>query len=274
VSSAGEPNAQRRAVESVSQGEVLVIEARGEEGAGTIGDILALRALRRGAAGIVTDGGLRDSPAVSALDIPAYFRAPHASVLGALHHPLEENVPITCAGVLVLPGDVLVGDAEGVVVVPAQLADEVAAAAVEQESRERFAFERVDAGESTGGLFPLGDGRMADYEAWRLLDHAAFRVGSPGDLDAIRDTFEALGCPVREVEGVELGQGPAVRVHDPLGFPLEFFHEMEHADCLLPAVADLLQRLGIPAGELGETTVESSRGEPVGVLRVVATPQR
>src|SRR5207253_11507917 len=101
-------------------------------GAGTIGDILAMRALRRGAAGIVTDGGLRDSPAVAALDIPTYYRAPHAAVLGLLHHPLDVNVPVACAGVLVMPGDVLVGDAEGVVVVPAALAVEVARDALAQ----------------------------------------------------------------------------------------------------------------------------------------------
>jgi 2-keto-4-pentenoate hydratase/2-oxohepta-3-ene-1,7-dioic acid hydratase in catechol pathway/regulator of RNase E activity RraA len=162
-----ELNAQRQAVESISPGEVLVIEARGEEGAGTIGDILALRALRRGAAGIVTDGGLRDSPAVAGLEIPTYYRAPHASVLGVLHYPLETNVPVSCAGVLVLPGDLLVGDAEGVVVVPARLAEEVGAAALEQESREQFAFERVDSGESTRGLFPLAEERVPEYEAWR-----------------------------------------------------------------------------------------------------------
>jgi 2-keto-4-pentenoate hydratase/2-oxohepta-3-ene-1,7-dioic acid hydratase in catechol pathway/regulator of RNase E activity RraA len=160
-------NAQKAAIESISPGEVLVIEARGEEAAGTIGDILALRALRRGAAGIVTDGGLRDSPAVAGLEIPTYYRAPHASVLGTHHYPLEANVPVACAGVLVLPGDVLVGDAEGVVVVPARLAEEVAAAAVEQELREEFALERVDAGESTRGVFPLADERRAEFEAWR-----------------------------------------------------------------------------------------------------------
>lgn len=161
-----ELNAQKLAIESISPGEVLVIEARGEEGAGTIGDILALRALRRGAAGIVTDGGLRDSPTVAGLELPTYYRLPHASVLGARHYPLETNVPVACAGVLVLPGDVLVGDAEGVVVVPAQLAEEVAVAALDQESREQFAFERVDAGESIRGLFPLSDDRLEDYEAW------------------------------------------------------------------------------------------------------------
>jgi 5-oxopent-3-ene-1,2,5-tricarboxylate decarboxylase/2-hydroxyhepta-2,4-diene-1,7-dioate isomerase len=162
-----ELNAQKQAIESISPGEVLVIDARGEPGAGTIGDILALRALRRGAAGIVTDGGLRDSPAVGALDIPTYYRAPHASVLGLLHYPLETNVPIACGGVLVMPGDVMVGDAEGVVVVPAQLAEEVARDALEQELAEQFAHERVNAGESTRGLFPLADERRAEYEAWR-----------------------------------------------------------------------------------------------------------
>jgi 2-keto-4-pentenoate hydratase/2-oxohepta-3-ene-1,7-dioic acid hydratase in catechol pathway/regulator of RNase E activity RraA len=174
-----ELNAQKQAIESISPGEVLVIEARREEGSGTIGDILALRALRRGAAGIVTDGGLRDSPAVSALEIPTYYRAPHASVLGILHFPLEENVPVACGGVLVMPGDVLVGDAEGVVVVPAQLAEEVAADAVEQELREEFAFERVDAGESTRGVFPLSPERKAEFEAWRAERLA--RSSEPGE---------------------------------------------------------------------------------------------
>jgi 2-keto-4-pentenoate hydratase/2-oxohepta-3-ene-1,7-dioic acid hydratase in catechol pathway/regulator of RNase E activity RraA len=175
-----ELNAQKQAIESISPGEVLVIDARGEEGAGTIGDILALRALRRGAAGVVTDGGLRDSPAVSALELPTYYRARHASVLGTHHYPLEENVPVACAGVLVLPGDVLVGDAEGVVAVPAQLAEEVAAGAAEQELREEFAFERVNAGASTRGLFPLAPEHEAEYRAWREARLA--RAQDPGRL--------------------------------------------------------------------------------------------
>ena len=119
-----------------------------EPGAGTIGDILAARALARGATGIVTDGGLRDSPAVAGLDIPTYFQAPHGAVLGLVHYPLESTVPVTCGGVLVMPGDVMVGDAEGVVVVPAALAEEVAHDALEQELREEWALERVQAGDS------------------------------------------------------------------------------------------------------------------------------
>jgi 5-oxopent-3-ene-1,2,5-tricarboxylate decarboxylase/2-hydroxyhepta-2,4-diene-1,7-dioate isomerase len=161
------PNAQRRAVESIGPGEVLVIEARGELGAATIGDILTLRALKRGAAGVVTDGAIRDSAAIAELDMPTYHRAPHAAVLGLMHHPLETGVPVSCAGVLVMPGDVLVGDDDGVVVVPAAMADDVARDSLEQEEREQFAFERVKAGESTTGLFPLSQERLPEFEEWR-----------------------------------------------------------------------------------------------------------
>jgi len=162
-----ELNAQKRAVESIGPDEVLVIDARGEPGAGTIGDILAARALARGAGGIVTDGGMRDTPAVAELDIPAYYLAPHAAVLGLLHHPLETNVPIACGGTLVVPGDVLVGDAEGVLVVPAALAEEVARDALEQEQREAWALERVKNGESIRGIYPLTDARRDEFEQWR-----------------------------------------------------------------------------------------------------------
>lgn len=163
---ASEFNAQKQAVESIGPDEVLVIDARGEAGAGTIGDILALRALRRGATGIVTDGGLRDSPAFADLEIPTYYQAPHAAVLGLLHYPLETNVPVACAGVLVMPGDVVVGDSEGALVIPAHLAEDVAHDALEQEQRESWALERVDAGESICGVYPLSPARKDDYEAW------------------------------------------------------------------------------------------------------------
>ena len=160
-------NAQKRAVESIGPDEVLVMEARGEAGAGTIGDILAARTLARGATGIVTDGGMRDSAAVAELDIPVYFRNPHPAVLGLKHFPLDVNVPVACGGVLVLPGDVLVGDAEGVVVIPAALAAEVAQSAEQQEDEEAWALERVQAGESTVGIYPLTDERRAEFDAWR-----------------------------------------------------------------------------------------------------------
>jgi 5-oxopent-3-ene-1,2,5-tricarboxylate decarboxylase / 2-hydroxyhepta-2,4-diene-1,7-dioate isomerase len=145
---------------------VLIIEARGETKAGTIGDILAARVLARGGAGIVTDGGVRDTPGVAQLEIPSYYRAANASSLWNAHIPLDIDVPITCAGVLVIPGDVIVGDAEGVVVLPAALAEEIAHDALEVEAREAFALERVTAGESFRGIYPLSQERTADYERW------------------------------------------------------------------------------------------------------------
>jgi len=163
----GGEDAQKRVVESIAPGDVLIMEARGETGAGTIGDILAARVRHRGGAGIVTDGGVRDTPGVAGLGIPTYFRVANASSLWSRHLPLDVDVPITCAGVLVMPGDVLVGDAEGVVVLPAALAEEIARDAIEQELREEWALERVTAGESTRGVYPLSDERTADYERWR-----------------------------------------------------------------------------------------------------------
>jgi 5-oxopent-3-ene-1,2,5-tricarboxylate decarboxylase/2-hydroxyhepta-2,4-diene-1,7-dioate isomerase len=162
----GGMNAQKRAVEEIGPGQVLVIGARGEAGSGTIGDILALRALRRGATGIVTDGGLRDSPSFAALDLPTYHGPAHAAVLGRRHVPWAVGVAVACGGVLIEPGDVLVGDGEGVVVIPAGIAVEVATEAAEQERQERFIYEQVSAGASIEGLYPLGPARRAEYEAW------------------------------------------------------------------------------------------------------------
>jgi regulator of RNase E activity RraA/2-keto-4-pentenoate hydratase/2-oxohepta-3-ene-1,7-dioic acid hydratase in catechol pathway len=162
----GPMNAQKRAIEAIRPGEVLVIEARGDPTAGTIGDILALRAQVRGAAGVVTDGAIRDSAALAALDIPVYHRAAHPAVLGRRHVPWETEVTVACAGVTIQPGDILVGDADGVVVLPPGIAAEVLADAVNQEREEAFIAERVAAGESIDGLFPLTEARRPDYQAW------------------------------------------------------------------------------------------------------------
>ena len=160
-------NAQKRAVEQVRPGEVLVIEARGDPTAGTVGDILALRAQVRGAAGIVTDGAIRDSQPLHAMDLPVYYGATHPAVLGRRHVPWEVNGVIACAGVTVTPGDVIAGDGDGVIVIPAHLAMEVALDAAEQELQEEFAAEHVGKGESVDGLYPLGKRWQPAYEAWR-----------------------------------------------------------------------------------------------------------
>jgi 5-oxopent-3-ene-1,2,5-tricarboxylate decarboxylase / 2-hydroxyhepta-2,4-diene-1,7-dioate isomerase len=163
-------NAQKRAVEQVRPGEILVIEARGDPTAGTVGDILALRAQVRGAAGIVTDGAIRDSQALHAMDLPVYYGATHPAVLGRRHVPWEVNVAIACAGVTVTPGDIIVGDADGVIVIPAHLAMEVAQDAAEQELQEEFAAAMVAKGESVDGLYPLGKRWQVAYEGWLSED--------------------------------------------------------------------------------------------------------
>jgi regulator of RNase E activity RraA/2-keto-4-pentenoate hydratase/2-oxohepta-3-ene-1,7-dioic acid hydratase in catechol pathway len=162
----GAMNAQKRAIEAIRPGEILVIEARGDPTAGTVGDILALRAQVRGAAGVVTDGAIRDSAALAGLDIPIYHAAVHPAVLGRRHVPWETGVTVACAGVTIQPGDILVGDADGVVVLPPGIAAEVLAEAREQERQERFIAERVAAGESVDGLFPLPEARRPEYQAW------------------------------------------------------------------------------------------------------------
>jgi 2-keto-4-pentenoate hydratase/2-oxohepta-3-ene-1,7-dioic acid hydratase in catechol pathway/regulator of RNase E activity RraA len=162
-------NAQKRAVEQLRPGEILVIEARGDLTAGTFGDVLALRAQARGAAGIVTDGAIRDGQALHAMDLPVYYAGTHPAVLGRRHVPWEVNTTIACAGVTVAPGDILVGDGDGVIVVPAHLAMEVARDAAEQELQEEFAAMMVAKGESVDGLFPLGKRWYAAFENWRVM---------------------------------------------------------------------------------------------------------
>jgi 2-keto-4-pentenoate hydratase/2-oxohepta-3-ene-1,7-dioic acid hydratase in catechol pathway/regulator of RNase E activity RraA len=174
----GGMNAQRRAIEAIRPGEVLVIEARGDTTAGTIGDILALRAQVRGAAGVVTDGAIRDSAVLAGLEIPIYHAAVHPAVLGRRHVPWDTDVAVACAGVTIQPGDILVGDADGVVVLPLAMAAEVLTDAREQERQEQFIAERVAAGEPIEGLFPLGVRWRPAYEAWLAQPG---RSGPPSD---------------------------------------------------------------------------------------------
>ncbi|MEW2397969.1 fumarylacetoacetate hydrolase family protein [Streptomyces sp. NPDC046862] len=159
-------NAQKRAIEELRPGHVLMMDARRDETAGTLGDILALRALKRGAAGVVTDGAVRDSAAIAGLGLPVFAAGAHPSVLGRRHVPWDTGVPIACGGALVQPGDLIVGDADGVIVVPPDLAEELIVDAREQERQERFITEQVAAGESVDGLYPLGPAWQDAYKNW------------------------------------------------------------------------------------------------------------
>ena len=159
---------QRKAVEACPPGAVFVIDSRKDARAASAGGILVARLMVRGVAGIVTDGGFRDSPEIGRLAIPAYHQRPAAPTNLTVHQAIDINVPIGCGDAPVFPGDVIVGDAEGVVVIPAHLADEVAAEAVEMTAFEDFVQEQVLAGRSILGLYPPTEEKShADFAAWR-----------------------------------------------------------------------------------------------------------
>ena len=167
ASHGGGYNAQKRAMDTVEPGEVLVMEARQDPTAGTLGDILALRALVRGAAGIVTDGAARDSAAVAATGLAVFTSGQHPAVLGRRHVPWETDVTIACGGATVQVGDVIVGDDDGVLVIPPALVAEVLADAERQEREEAWIAERVAQGAGIDGLYPLAGPWRDRYEAER-----------------------------------------------------------------------------------------------------------
>jgi regulator of RNase E activity RraA len=159
---------QRKAIEDCPPGAVLVMDSRKDARAASAGAILVTRLMRRGVAGVVTDGGLRDSAEIARLGFPAYHQRPSAPTNLTLHQAIDIDVPIGCGDVPVFPGDVVVGDAEGVIVIPAHLADEVAAEAVEMTAFEDFVTEQVMAGRSIIGLYPATDEQARkDFAAWR-----------------------------------------------------------------------------------------------------------
>ena len=161
---------QRVAVEECPPGAVLVIDSRKNPRAASAGAILVSRLMVRGVAGVVTDGGFRDSPEIAALSIPAYHNRPSAPTNLTLHQMLDINVPIGCGDVPVWPGDVMVGDREGVIVIPAGIADEVADEAVEMTVFEDFVMEEVLKGRGIIGLYPATDEQTrVDFAVWRKV---------------------------------------------------------------------------------------------------------
>lgn len=169
-------NTQKQSIDSLGDGEVLIMEARGETGAATLGDILALRSQTLGAAGIITDGGVRDLDAVTGLDIPVFYNGAHPAVLGRRHVAWDKDITVACGGVTVQPGDVIVADSDGIVVIPPHLVAEVADAALATEKSDEFIFAMVQRGHVIDGLFPMNADWKAKYQAWQ-------QAGSP-DLDS------------------------------------------------------------------------------------------
>ena len=159
---------QRVAIEECPPGAVMVIDSRKDARAASAGSILISRLMVRGVAGAVTDGGFRDSPEIAALPFPTYHQRPSAPTNLTVHQAMDINVPIGCGDAPVFPGDVIVGDREGVVVIPAHMADEIADEAVEMTAFEDFVTEEVLKGRPTIGLYPPTQQKSKDdFAAWR-----------------------------------------------------------------------------------------------------------
>jgi len=154
---------QRKAVESTPPGAVLVVDCRGVTRAAAAGNILLTRLAKRGAAGFVCDGALRDMAGIAGLPFPVFSQGPAATTNLAVHHAVDMQVPIGCAGVPVFPGDVIVADGDGVVCIPRHLADQIAGPAAEQERMEDFITDRVAAGNPLRGNYPPDQTTRAEY---------------------------------------------------------------------------------------------------------------
>jgi regulator of RNase E activity RraA len=163
----GRKNPQRIAVESCPEGHVMVFDSRKDASAASAGGILVSRLYKRGMAGVVTDGGFRDTPDIAKLPFPVYQSRPSAPTNLIRHHALDINQPIGCGDVPVYPGDIMVGDGEGVVVVPQDLAEEVAEEAFQQTVYEDFVQEQVMAGAGTFGLYPAEAEAKSAFQQWR-----------------------------------------------------------------------------------------------------------
>jgi len=156
------------AVETCPEGSVLVIDSRNDARAASAGSILVTRLMIRKAAGIVTDGGFRDSADIASLDFPSYHQRPSAPTNLTLHQALDINVPIGCGGVAVFPGDILVGDDDGVIVIPQDIIEEVVLECIEMTLFENYVLERVNEGQSVIGLYPpTNEDILRDYEDWK-----------------------------------------------------------------------------------------------------------
>lgn len=163
----GNDNMQWEAVEAISTGQVLVIDSRGDTRAASAGNMLMTRMMRKGVAAAITDGAFRDGTEISKMPFPAYCVANTASTRPAYHRAVDMQLPIGCAGVAVYPGDIVVGDSDGVVVIPRQIATELAEDSYEQEMREKFLFTKINAGAPLWGTYPPNEETLKEYAEWR-----------------------------------------------------------------------------------------------------------
>lgn len=169
----GEDNMQWEAVEAIGAGQVLMIDSRSDPRAASAGNMLMTRMMRKGVAAAITDGAFRDGTEISRMPFPAYCQANTASTRPAYHRAVDMQLPVGCAGVAVYPGDIVVGDSDGVVVVPREIAVELANDSYEQEQREKFLFTKIDAGAPLWGTYPPNEETLKEYAEWRVRHQAA-----------------------------------------------------------------------------------------------------
>lgn len=163
---------QRKAVEDCPPGHVMVMDSRKDARAASAGDILITRLMVRGGVGVVTDGGFRDSMTIGNLDIPAYHNRASSPTNLTLHEAIDINVPIGCGDVAVFPDDIVVGDDDSVIIIPADIADEIAVEAFEMTAYEDFVVERVKAGHTISGLYPATkDENLELFAEWRKTNN-------------------------------------------------------------------------------------------------------
>ena len=163
---------QRHAIETCPPGSVLVMDSRKDARAASAGDILITRLMMRGGEGVVTDGGFRDAPSIAALDIRAYHNRPSSPTNLTINEAIDINVPIGCGDAPVFPGDIVVGDDDSVIVIPAEIADEVATEAHDMTAYEDFVVEQVKGGATIIGLYPATkDENLEAFEAWRKANN-------------------------------------------------------------------------------------------------------
>jgi regulator of RNase E activity RraA len=160
-------NPQRKGVETVPPGHVLVQDCRGDKTAASCGSILTARLKVRGAAGMVSDGPVRDSGVIATCGMPVFCAGASAPTNLIRHHSIDLGLPIGCGGVAVYPGDIIVGDVDGIVVIPQHLAEEIALDSSEQERMEEFIYKRIEAGASLTGTYPPNDATEEAYLAWK-----------------------------------------------------------------------------------------------------------
>lgn len=163
----GTANLQWQAVEQIGPGQIMLVDSMGSIAAATAGDMLVARAMHRGALAFITDGAFRDGAEIAELAIPTFSKAVTSTSRLSCFHVADLQVPIACAGVAVYPGDIVVCDADGVIVVPRHLAAEIAGPALEQEKLEHYLHSRVHGGEALWGVYPPNEQTLAEYRTWQ-----------------------------------------------------------------------------------------------------------